>query len=36
MDHGNLLIEGQATQGILDALLHGLALVEINRYFLGL
>jgi hypothetical protein len=30
MDHGNLLVEGHATEGIVDALLYGLALIEPN------
>jgi hypothetical protein len=29
--HGNLLVEGHAAQGIVDALFHRLPLVEVHR-----
>ena len=36
MNHGNLLVEGHAAQRIFYALLHGFALVEVNRHLLRL
>jgi hypothetical protein len=32
VDHGNLLIERHTAEGIVDALLHRFALVEVNGY----
>ena len=36
MDDGNLLVERHARQGVIDALLNGLAFVEIDGQGLGL
>ena len=36
MDHGNLLFEGHPREGIINALLYGLRLIEIDGYNLGL
>jgi hypothetical protein len=36
MDDGNLLLEGHPAQGIVDALLNGLGLVEVDGEGLSL